>query len=145
MKKRYSYLLASAIVLFAACAKDDIPEYDVRDEYVGHYVVNDMCEIGTANYELDILYVDDYYSDEIVFGFPGLFEAGMDVHAIVTGMKIIIPLQDFYISNYPDIFYEFSGSGSLEGNVLTINYRVLTIQNGLIMDDVSCSALLTRQ
>jgi hypothetical protein len=59
-------------------------------------------------------------------------------------MKIIIPIQQFYVSSYPEIFYEFSGSGSLEGNVLTVEYRVLTIQNGLIMDDVDCSASMLK-
>jgi hypothetical protein len=60
-------------------------------------------------------------------------------------MKVIIPLQQFYVSTYPEIFYEFSGSGSLEDNVLKIDYTVLTVQNGLIIDENNCIATMVRQ
>ncbi|MBC8045632.1 MAG: hypothetical protein H7Y00_02445 [Fimbriimonadaceae bacterium] len=144
MKKMY-YLVAlvSVSVFLISCDDDDAPYYDVRDEYAGRYGVDDYCDIGVSDYVLDIYKSD--YDDEIVFGFPGLFESGMDVYAIVTGMKIIIPIQQFHVSTFPDIFYEFSGSGSLEDSVLTVEYQVLTVQNGLITDDVDCSAKMIRE
>lgn len=129
------------MILFS-CDRDEIPYYDVRDEYVGRYVVDDYCDVGVSDYELDIYKSD--YNDEIAFGFPGLFEAGMDVKVIVTGMKIIIPVQQFHISSWPEIFYEFSGSGSLEDSLLIVDYQVLTVQNGFIVDDVDCRAEMFR-
>ena len=143
MKKILLGLLITPFVIVFSSCEDNIPEYDVRDEYTGWYQVTDLCDVGESAYDLEIFKFDN--ADEIGFGFPGLYETGFEVHAIVTGMKIIIPIQDFYVSSYPEIFYEFSGSGSLEGNILTIEYRVLTVQNGLITDDVDCSANMVRQ
>ncbi|MFI5171469.1 MAG: hypothetical protein ACHQFW_03720 [Chitinophagales bacterium] len=130
-------------VLFTACKRNEIPEYDVRDEYIGNYHVTDACDATLSDYEIPVYKSADY--SDIIFGFPGLYETGMEVAAIVTGMKIVIPIQDFYISSYPDIFYEFSGSGSLEDSVLTVDYTVLTIQNGLIIDENNCIATMIRE
>lgn len=129
-------------MIFFSCEDNEIPYYDVRDEYTGRYAVDDYCDVGVSDYELEVFKSD--YDDEITFGFPGLFEAGMDVNAIVTGMKIIIPVQQFIVSNWPEIYYEFSGSGSLEDSTLTIDYQVLTVQNGLVVDDVDCRAEMFR-
>lgn len=143
MKKIYLIYATSTILFLAACEKEDAFYYDVRDAYVGHYTVDDYCDIGVADYQLDVYKSNDY--DDIVFGFPGLFEAGMDVSGIVTGMKVIIPIQQFYISSWPEIFYEFSGSGFLEDSIFTIDYQVLTIQNGLVIDDVDCHAVMSKE
>ena len=59
-------------------------------------------------------------------------------------MKITIPIQQFLISNFPEVYYEFSGSGSLDGDTLIVDYQVLTLQNGLIFDDVDCRAVMIR-
>lgn len=138
----YSAFFVSVSMIFFSCEDNEIPYYDVRDEYTGRYAVDDYCDVGVSDYELEVFKSD--YDDEITFGFPGLFEAGMDVNAIVTGMKIIIPVQQFIVSNWPEIYYEFSGSGSLEDSTLTIDYQVLTVQNGLVVDDVDCRAEMFR-
>lgn len=143
MKNIYTILLASAIMILASCQRDDSYYFDERDVYLGNYAVTDYCDNGVSDYSLSVIKADA--SDEIMFTFPGLFEAGMDVHAIVTGMKIIIPIQDFYVSSFPEIVYEFSGSGSLNDSLLRIDYQVLTIQDGLIIDDIDCSADLVLQ
>lgn len=128
---------------FSSCERNEIPEYDVRDEYIGFYNVTDGCDATLSEYSLDIFKSNNY--SDIVFGWPGLYEAGMDVAAIVTGMKVIIPMQQFYVSTFPEIFYEFSGSGSLDGNVLTVDYTVLVVQNGLIIDENNCIAKMIRE
>lgn len=137
-------LLATLIGTFtlAACDRNEVPEYDVREEYVGVYNVTDACDAMLSDSQLEIYLGADY--DEIVFGWPGLYEAGFEVTGIVTGMKVIIPIQDFRVSTYPDIFYEFSGSASLEDGILKVDYTVLTVQNGLIIDESNCIATLTR-
>lgn len=128
---------------FTSCEKDEIPEYDVRDEYVGFYTVTDACDATISDYEIEVFKSTNY--SDIIFGFPGLYEAGMEVAGLVTGMKVIIPIQQFYVSSFPEIFYEFSGSGSLEDTILKIDYTVLTIQNGLIIDENNCIATMVRQ
>ena len=128
--------------LFTACERNEIPDYDVRDEYIGNYRVSDACDATLSDYDIPVYKSSNY--DDIIFGFPGIYETGMEISAIVTGMKIIIPIQQFYVSNYSDIFYEFSGSGSLEDSILTVDYTVLTIQNGLIIDENNCIATMVR-
>jgi hypothetical protein len=133
---------ALATLAFVSC-KDQGPYYDVRDEYIGDYYVEDTCDAFESDYNLTIF--KEGNDNEIVFGFPGLYETGYEVIALVTGMKITIPIQQFVISSFPvEVLYEFSGSGSLDGNVLTVDYQVLTIQNGLIFDDVDCTANMVR-
>jgi len=137
-------LLATTVFAFGlvACDRNEIPDYDVRDEYVGMYDVTDACDAMLNDYTLEVYKGSSY--DEIVFGWPGLYEAGMDVTGIVTGMKVVIPIQQFTISTYPNIFYEFSGSASLEDSILTVDYTVLTVQDGLIIDEHNCIATMER-
>ncbi len=141
MKKFILGLLITPL-LFTACEKDYIPEYDVRDEYVGDYQVTDACDAAFNTYDITVFKSNNY--DEIIFGWPGLYEVGMEVYGIVTGMKVIIPIQQFYVSSYPDIFYEFSGSASLEGDTLIVDYTVLVVQEGLIIDENNCRATMAR-
>ncbi len=131
--------LAIIIVLGYSC-HDNVPYYDVRDEYIGDYNVYDDCGAFTSDYSLTLFKYGN--SNEIIFGFPGLYEAGFEVTGLVTGMKVVIPVQQFSIA--PDVFYEFSGSGSLNDTVLTMAYQVLTIQGTLIIDEVDCIAELVR-
>ncbi len=141
MKKILPVIFIITIALLS-CEKDELDEYDVRDEYVGFYKATDSCSSFTSDYELEIFKANAY--DEIVFGFPGLYETGFDVDAIVTGMKIIIPIQRFNISAVPEIFYEFTGSGSLEDSLLIVDYNIVTVQDGLIIDQNSCTAYMTK-
>lgn len=132
----------TAAFFLSACGNDE-PYYDVRDEYIGDYSVLDVCETFDADYALTIY--KEGNDNEIVFGFPGLYETGFEVVALVTGMKITIPIQSFVISTFPvEVLYEFSGSGSLDEDTLVVDYQVLTIQNGLIFDEVDCAATMVR-
>lgn len=126
----------------ASCDRNEVPEYDVREEWVGVYQVTDACDASLSDYTLEIYLGNDY--DEVIFGWPGLYEAGFEVAGLVTGMKMIIPLQQFYVSSFPEIFYEFSGSASLEDGVIKVDYTVLTVQNGLIIDENNCIATMVR-
>jgi hypothetical protein len=140
LMKKFILGLCLTPFLFTACEKDVVPDYDVRDEYVGFYQVTDACDATLNDYAIEVFKANDF--DEIVFGWPGLYEAGMEVRGIVTGMKVIIPLQQFYVSTFPDIFYEFSGSASLEGDTLIVDYTVLVVQEGLIIDENNCRATM---
>ena len=135
--------IAVVAILLASCNVTVIEDVDPRDDYTGTYTVTDACDAPGTWYTMSV-YKDESTSDEIVFGYPGLYEINADVHAIVTGSQIYIPIQRFYVSQYPEIFYEFSGNGTLEGSTLIVDYRVLTVQEGYVMDDVSCTAYMTR-
>jgi len=132
-----------AMIALASCDNEHVPDYDIRDEYVGIYDVTDACDASMSDYTLEVIYGSDY--DEVVFSWPGLYEAGFEVAGIITGMKMIIPLQQFYVSSYPEIFYEFSGSASMEDGILRVDYTVLVVQNGLIIDENNCIATLVRR
>ena len=140
MKTYLRLIVVASVLVFASSCKDNEPYYDVRDEYIGDYDVFDDCGTFTSDYALTIFKYGN--ANEIIFGFPGLYEAGFEVTGLVTGMKVVIPVQQFSIA--PDLYYEFSGSGSLNDTVLTVDYQVLTIQGTLIIDDVDCIATLTR-
>jgi len=141
MKKALPILAVLFTIALFSC-RDDTPYFDVRDEYIGNYDVFDTCESFEADYNLTIF--KEGNDNEIFFGFPGLYETGFEVVALVTGMKITIPIQQFVVSSFPEVLYEFSGSGSLDGDTLIVDYQVLTIQDGLIFDDVDCRAVMLR-
>lgn len=140
MKTYLHFFLIAAITVSAYSCKDDVPYYDVRDEYIGNYDVFDDCGSFTSDYGLTIYKVGS--GNEIIFGFPGLYEAGFEITGLVTGMKVVLPIQQFYIG--PDLYYEFSGNGSLSDSILIVDYQVLTIQGTLIIDEVDCIATLTK-
>lgn len=142
LMKKFILGLCLTPFLFTACEKDVVPDYDIRDEYVGDYQVNDACDASMNDYNIAVFKAND--NDEIVFGWPGLYEAGMEVHGIVTGMKVIIPIQQFLVSSFPEIYYEFSGSAALEGDTLIVDYTVLLIQDGLIFDENNCRATMVQ-
>ena len=114
----------------------------MRDEYIGDYDVADDCDAFSSDYALTVF--KEGNDNEIIFGFPAYMKTGCEVVALVTGMKITIPIQQFVVATWPEVIYEFSGSGALDGDILTVDCQVLTIQNGLIYDDVDCIATMTR-
>ena len=143
MRRYYPFLIVMIAGLGLMSCQDDTPYYDVRDEYIGDYDVADDCDAFSSDYALTVF--KEGNDNEIIFGFPGLYETGYEVVALVTGMKITIPIQQFVVATWPaEVIYEFSGSGALDGDILTVDYQVLTIQNGLIYDDVDCIATMTR-
>lgn len=134
--------LALLTFAFQACEVDNGP--DDRDPFVDLYNVTDRCESDTIDYFIDI-YKANKNGDEILIDGDGLFAIGKIVEAIVTGKKIVIPLQTFPIGSDPNLFYEFSGNGTLDGNVLTIAYKVLTVQGEIVLSDNDCIATCTKQ
>ena len=57
-------------------------------------------------------------------------------------MKITIPIQQFVVHLACRGHPRIQRSGALTAT-LTVDYQVLTIQNGLIYDDVDCIATMT--
>ncbi len=110
-----------------------------RDVFLGPWDVTDRCLADTQNYRLDI-FEDGGFGEDISLEGDGLYRIGFVVDATVTGSRFVIPVQDAIISSVPDLRYEFSGSGSIssDGQELTIDYEVLTVQDGFVIDADQC-------
>lgn len=65
----------------------------------------------------------------------------IEVSADVTGKSLTIPTQDI---DCGDIVYTFSGSGTAEGNMLTIDFTVVYDADGFVRTD-QCSVILTKE
>ena len=50
--KKFILGLCLTPFLFTACEKDVVPDYDIRDEYVGDYQVNDACDASMNDYNI---------------------------------------------------------------------------------------------
>ncbi|MFT7333369.1 MAG: hypothetical protein ACI81S_001589 [Sphingobacteriales bacterium] len=139
-------LLVGALFTFPAC---DITYYEVehpeptiqdRDYALGYWEADEYCEHDEYAYNLYIG-KGDYYN-EIYFGGDGLYESGFDIHADVDGDYIHIPVQQFRLDNNPHVFYEFSGSGTIDGDIIYLEYEVLIIDHGYITFEDYCDTHL---
>lgn len=130
-------ILALVAASMASCDLNDGPRD--RDVFLGPWDVNDRCLNDTQDYRLDI-FEDGGFGEDITLEGDGLYRIGFVVEATVTGSRFVIPIQDAIISSVPDLRYEFTGSGSIssDGQELTIDYEVLTVQEGLIIDADQC-------
>ena len=101
-------LLSVPLLLSLGCKKEDTP---ARDKFLGSYNVNDVCDSGNWNYSSTIT-ASSGNEDAIIIGNFGDF--GVNVRAIVSDANI----------NFNDTQdgINFSGSGNLSGNTLSIIY-----------------------
>jgi hypothetical protein len=130
-------VLALALAALASCELNDGPRD--RDVFLGPWDVTDRCLNDTQDYRLDI-FEDGGFGEDISLEGDGLYRIGFVLEATVTGSRFVIPVQDAIISTVPDLRYEFAGSGSIssDGQELSIDYDVLTLQDGLIIDADQC-------
>ena len=135
-------LLAATVLLLGACEiTPDGP--DPRDPFLGGYNAVDRCSADTIDYFVDIFKTNNT-GETIWLG--GMFAIpNLELEAVVTGIRFVIPIQQYQIGSDPGLFYEFSGNGTLDNNEITIDYQVLTIQNGTVLSDNDCIATLTPQ
>jgi hypothetical protein len=129
MKKKI-YLLAllmvavSTIVIDGCKKKDDDEPEDARNKYVATYgAVENGTDFGGNvydNYKYDFTVTkSSTVSTDILISNFGNFN--VTVKATVSGSNITIPQQTQNITQGPA---GFSGSGSINGNVLTFDYHV---------------------
>lgn len=128
---------AVGIIALAGCKKENLP--DIRMDYAGWYDVTDYCTNDTMAYEVFVA-VPDNSSNNIFFEGAGLYNAGFYLEGLVTGMRVVIPIQRQTLSTAPEVVLEYTGNGSLEGNLLRIEYTVLTVQDGLVTNADTCIA-----
>jgi hypothetical protein len=138
MQRTLLPLLLAAIALVAAsCEINNGPRN--RDVFLGPWQVTDRCLADTQSYRLDI-FEDGGFGEDISLEGDGLYRIGFPITATVTGARFVIPIQDVVISSVPDLRYEFTGSGSIssDGQTLTIDYDVLTLQDGFVIAADQC-------
>ena len=137
---RYTLPTLVLLLLVSACEINQGPK--ARDVFIGSWQVTDRCQADTQDYVLDI-FEDSSFGDDILLEGEGLYRIGFPIEAIVTGSRLVIPIQDLLLSTIPDLRYEFAGSGSInsDGDRLTIDYDVLTLQDGYVIAVDQCIAI----
>lgn len=134
--RSFLYTLIPGVALAISSCDSGTPAPDQRDPFVGTYAATDQCSFDTTSYEIIVEKVGT--GNKIQFNGDGLYDIGYLIEALVTGSKIVIPIQQINISSAPVIYYEFTGQGALNGSELKIDYSVITVQDGLVINEDSC-------
>ncbi len=104
-------LLSSTVMLSSSCKKDETP---ARDKFIGSYQVNENCTTGTYSYSLSIVEAATS-SDAVIIQNFGNFASTINVTATVSGDNLNF--------NATQDGVTITGSGSINGNTLTIIYQ----------------------
>ena len=111
IKSVFMLTIMLAVILFSSCSKED-----VRDDYVGSYRTNFEYtyngQVFTGTYTLTIMKSSTNENDIILNNINGW--SGESVRASVSGNAMTIPQQTIQEVG-------ISGSGTLNGNVLTFS------------------------
>jgi len=120
-------ILLFAGALFVSGCSEDEPD---RDKFLGAYSVVETCGSGNDSYEIAII---SSGTDESAVIVQNLYNAGAQISASVSGNNISIPNQTTGGITY-------TGSGTISGNILTLNF---TVSAGTNSDN--CNADATRK
>jgi len=133
-------LLVAGIFALGLASCDINSGPDLRDPWIGAWIMTDRCSADTSEYEL-LITRGSNLDDNIFLDGVGLYQVGVRLEAIVIGTRLVIPVQSYQISTFPNLRYEFSGSGSIDaGTEITISYTILTLQDDVIIDLDDCLA-----
>lgn len=121
------FLFLVSLFLGIGCKKDDPP---ARDKFLGSYQVNENCNTGTYSYSLSIVESASSLDGVIIQNF-GNFQTTINVNANVSG--------DNMTFNATQDGVTLTGSGSINGNTLTIIYQAAG------QFDDSCTATCIKQ
>jgi hypothetical protein len=112
-------ILTLLTIVMTSCSDDDeIKGPDTRAQFVGTYSVEDISQSSGYVYTYDVT-VTEGSGNEIKFSnFADLFN--VPIKATVSGNTFTVPLQSF--TNPSGKTIKVSGSGSIQGGVLTFTY-----------------------
>jgi hypothetical protein len=121
MMKNIALPLATMLLLFTSlalgCKKDK--ELD-REKFLATYAVVENCpSSGTDNYDITITASAASDNGIIISGFYGV--PGLSITATVSGSSMTIPQQTV---TFQGVAVNVSGSGTINGNSLTITYSL---------------------
>lgn len=114
--KSFLLLILASLLLFvmAACDSDDSDE---RSKFLGRYEVEEQSlETYTPRDDYEVNILKDTGSQSLVI-ISNFYNYDVDVYARIDGYNI-------YVENELHGIFEFNGSGSLSGSVITIDYNV---------------------
>ena len=124
--KRY-FLALSLIAVMASCDITIIePRYDYRDQMVGYYDLEEYSETFNDYTYYSVRISKDGNSGRRVY-FDNFYGANIRVYANVDYTKITIPYQ---VVNG----YEIEGVGNLQGNHVSLTYRVKDLYQHSVSD-----------
>lgn len=95
-----------------------------RDKFMGQYTVSESCPSGTYTFEINIVQGASA-ADAIIINNLGDF--GKAVNATVNGANVNIPNQNITDQG---VTASINGSGSINGNLLIINYTYEILGQG---------------
>ncbi|MEZ4771953.1 MAG: hypothetical protein R3D00_02145 [Bacteroidia bacterium] len=96
--------------------KDDGSCIPSRDKFIGQYTVSESCPSGNYTFEINI--VASASADNAII-INNLGDLGAAVNATVSQSSVTIPNQNITASGFA---VSVNGSGSINGNLLIINY-----------------------
>lgn len=106
-----------------------------RSKFLASYNVSESCNItGNFNYTISINTSATGVTKVVISNFYGV---GATVTGDVNGTSVTIPSQ---LVNVNSIGYNFSGSGQVNGNILTLSYTAV-----VGADSETCTATCTKQ
>ena len=100
----------------AEATKDDGSCILSREKFIAQYTVTESCPSGNFSFEINIVAGS---SDETAIIINNLGDFGAAVNATVNGSSVTIPNQNITSQG---IAVSINGSGSINGNLLIINY-----------------------
>ncbi len=115
-------LLLFIAATFTACT--DGNNIDTRDAFAGRYNVTELCDssVDTFGFTMNVRKLAGATLVELdefdFYGYP------YQPEAIISGDRLDIASQKYTVRTSPELSYEFTGTGRLVGNVLTIDYNV---------------------
>jgi len=100
----------------AEAEEDDRSCILAREKFIGQYDVAETCPSGNFSYAINIVTSSASENGVIINNFG---EFGQPVNGTISGSNITIPSQNISVQG---VAITLDGSGSITGNLLTINY-----------------------
>ncbi|PCH65336.1 MAG: hypothetical protein COC01_09830 [Bacteroidetes bacterium] len=98
-----------------------------RDKFLGSYSIIDNCTVSQGTATLDIKENPSLAGSVLI---DNIFEGFQDVLANVSSNNIVIP-QQLFIDTVQNYTMYIDGSGSLNGNILSMSYTVFQIPDSI--------------
>ena len=130
---RSSLLLILFAFALLSCSKDDDKAPDTRALFVGSFAVEDISSASGYTYNYDIQIATGSKGDLEISNFADILN--VPVKGTVNGSALTVPSQSFTNPSSGNTI-EVSGSGTIEGDVLTFTY----VTTGYIEYTGTCTA-----
>jgi hypothetical protein len=115
-----AFFAACLLLLLSACT----PVADLREPFLGNWSVRENCNVdGSFTFALRIEKIGAS-GNEVRLANVDFYNLPYSPTALVSGSRIDLPTQKYFVRTVPELSYEFTGTGLLQGDSLTIHYDV---------------------